>query len=85
MYKVEAYKQECYCEDVYNQQMILPTYEDTKLTFRDVSYDEEVAKPYIRMHMWYCNLLMRNTSNSVAHPTKCKNKFRKTYLLVQLR
>jgi hypothetical protein len=44
-------------------------YEDTKLTFRDVSYDEEAAQPMRDNKKWHRNLLMKNTSNYVNHPS----------------
>jgi hypothetical protein len=47
-------------------------YEDTKLIFRDVSYDEEAAEPKCHNNLYQHNILMRNTSIYVAHPTTYK-------------
>ena len=44
-------------------------YEDTKLTFRDMSYDEEAAQPIRDNIKCHRNLLMKNTSNYVNHPS----------------
>jgi hypothetical protein len=45
MYEVEAYEQEFHYEDVCHRRMYFDyEYEDTKLTFRDASYDEEAVQ-----------------------------------------
>jgi len=63
--------------DLYHRgtDFVIPQSEDKKLAFRDVSYDEEAAQPTCHIHTWYHNLLMRNTSNYVAHSIKYKNNF----------
>ncbi len=46
MYEVEAYEQEFHYSYVYHRRINFAyQYEDLKLTFPDVSYDEEAAKP----------------------------------------
>lgn len=50
--------------------------EDTVLTFRDFSYDEEAAKPIDHKNQSHYNLLMKNTLIYVVHP---KTKMSETF------
>ncbi len=76
MYEVEAYEQEFHSADVCHRHVHFDDgYEDIKLTFLDVSYDEEVAQSNHHNCENRHSLLMRNTSNYVIHPIKYKNIF----------
>ncbi len=77
MYEVEEYKQEFHSKDLCHRKIYFENVvEDTKLTFRAVSYDEEAEELIDHNEKWSHNLLMKNVLNYVDRPVKYKNIFK---------
>jgi len=77
MFEVGAYKQESHYKYLCHWRMYFENqYEDTKLNFLDVSYDEEAEELIDHNQKWHYNLLMKNTSNSADYPVKDKHTFK---------